>query len=289
MNVPTAGDPTARSMLRCRTRQESIGTALILPLRPHVSTLDPNCNVRSLAMSASAMAHSATGSPHAAERNAGPTTEGNPVLRSAASVGVDGPAAFGAKVRCQGEQEPSMNEITRVAIDTSKSLFTLHGTDADGRALLSSAPALDRRLAGDSDLRRRGGLVRPRRGGCLAAGGRTIVLMIDQTQATERHQVDGGGSRRRPGAAAGLAGERDPRGDRLRRTASGAGCRRRHVARGDPAGADGRSLLRQPRADRLVPEPRLGLATAAETGPAGVRRRRRNHARRVFPPQRASG
>jgi len=29
-----------------------------------------------------------------------------------------------------------MNEITRIAIDTSKSVFTLHGTDAQGRALL---------------------------------------------------------------------------------------------------------------------------------------------------------
>jgi transposase len=29
-----------------------------------------------------------------------------------------------------------MSEITRIAIDTSKSVFTLHGTDADGRAVL---------------------------------------------------------------------------------------------------------------------------------------------------------
>ena len=29
-----------------------------------------------------------------------------------------------------------MNEISRIAIDTSKSVFTLHGTDADGRAVL---------------------------------------------------------------------------------------------------------------------------------------------------------
>lgn len=29
-----------------------------------------------------------------------------------------------------------MNEITRIAIDTSKSVFTLHGTDAGGRAVL---------------------------------------------------------------------------------------------------------------------------------------------------------
>ena len=29
-----------------------------------------------------------------------------------------------------------MNEITRIAIDTSKSVFTLHGTDANGRAVL---------------------------------------------------------------------------------------------------------------------------------------------------------
>jgi transposase len=32
--------------------------------------------------------------------------------------------------------EPSMNELTRVAIDTSKSVFTLHGVDASGRAVL---------------------------------------------------------------------------------------------------------------------------------------------------------
>ena len=29
-----------------------------------------------------------------------------------------------------------MNEITRMAIDTSKFVFTLHGTDANGRAVL---------------------------------------------------------------------------------------------------------------------------------------------------------
>ena len=29
-----------------------------------------------------------------------------------------------------------MTEITRIAIDTSKSVFTLHGTDAEGRAVL---------------------------------------------------------------------------------------------------------------------------------------------------------
>jgi transposase len=32
--------------------------------------------------------------------------------------------------------EPSMTEITRIAIDTSKSVFTLHGTDDVGRAVL---------------------------------------------------------------------------------------------------------------------------------------------------------
>jgi transposase len=42
---------------------------------------------------------------------------------------------------CQGSlsklnQEPSMNEVTRVAIDTSKSVFTLHGVDREGQAVL---------------------------------------------------------------------------------------------------------------------------------------------------------
>jgi len=32
--------------------------------------------------------------------------------------------------------EPSVNEITRIAIDTSKSVFTVHGTDQAGRALV---------------------------------------------------------------------------------------------------------------------------------------------------------
>jgi transposase len=32
--------------------------------------------------------------------------------------------------------EPSMNEVTRIAIDTSKSVFTLHGTDEAGRVVL---------------------------------------------------------------------------------------------------------------------------------------------------------
>ena len=50
----------------------------------------------------------------------------------------------------------------------------------------------------------------------LAARGQTIVLIIDQTKASERHQVrDGGGAPRRPGAAAGLAGQGDRRRDRL--------------------------------------------------------------------------
>jgi hypothetical protein len=47
----------------------------------------------------------------------------------------------------------------------------------------------------------------------LAADGRTIVLMIDQTQVSARHQVIMVAAR--AGAAARLAGEANPRCDRL--------------------------------------------------------------------------
>lgn len=33
-----------------------------------------------------------------------------------------------------------MNEMTRIAIDTSESVFTVHGTDANGRAMLRRNP-----------------------------------------------------------------------------------------------------------------------------------------------------
>src|SRR3954467_7488043 len=53
----------------------------------------------------------------------------------------------------------------------------------------------------------------------LAAGGRTVVLMIDQTQAAP----GGRGGGRRPRFAAGLAGQGEGRSDRLCRAARGAG------------------------------------------------------------------
>jgi transposase len=50
---------------------------------------------------------------------------------------VDGPAASSAKVRLsKSNWEPSVTEITRIAIDTSESVFTLHGVDAAGHAVL---------------------------------------------------------------------------------------------------------------------------------------------------------
>src|SRR4051812_22981757 len=128
----------------------------------------------------------------------------------------------------------------------------------------------------------------------LAADGRTVVLMIDQTRATERHQVvmvaaRGGGralplawrGQGAPRPAVGVAGQGDRGRDRLPRAARGAGGGGPPAARWGTAGADGRPLLRDARPDRLVPRPGLGLAAAAEAGPAGVRGRRRDHARRV--------
>src|SRR4051812_5211206 len=165
----------------------------------------------------------------------------------------------------------------------------------------------------------------------LAADGRTVVLMIDQTRATERHQVVmvaarvggralplawrgkaaegavglpqqreglGGGGRPpppggrggalcgpvyagRPPPAVGVAGQGDRGRDRLPRAARGAGGGGPPAARWGTAGAHGRPILRDARPDRLVPRPGLGLAAAAEAGPAGVRSRRRDHARRV--------
>lgn len=54
-------------------------------------------------------------------------------------VGVDGPAASCAKVRLllkpDERMEPSMTEISRIAIDTSKQVFTIHVTDAAGQVV----------------------------------------------------------------------------------------------------------------------------------------------------------
>src|SRR4029077_486026 len=57
---------------------------------------------------------------------------------AALSVGVDGPRG----IWCQSSAvkitnwRPSMTEIKRIAIDTSKSVFTLHGVDVADRAVL---------------------------------------------------------------------------------------------------------------------------------------------------------
>ena len=58
-------------------------------------------------------------------------------MRFAVPLGWTAPRHLCAKVRLsKHELEPSMTEITRIAIDTSKSVFTLHGVDVAGRAVL---------------------------------------------------------------------------------------------------------------------------------------------------------
>ena len=110
----------------------------------------------------------------------------------------------------------------------------------------------------------------------LAADGRTVVLMIDQTRATERHQV--------VMVAARVGGRALPLAWRVKATEGAIGFPEqrealeavaRLAARGSAAGPDGRPLLRHARPDRLVPRTGLGLAAAAEAGPAGVRGGRR--------------
>src|SRR4051794_17505820 len=126
----------------------------------------------------------------------------------------------------------------------------------------------------------------------LSAQGQTVVLLIDQTQVNERHQavmvaVRLGGRALPLGSAPDLAGEGDPGRDRLCRAARGAPGGRSPSAPGHPAGADGGSVLRQPRPDRLVLRAGVGLAAAAQAEPTGIRARRRDHARSVLRPWRA--
>src|SRR4051794_37101910 len=140
---------------------------------------------------------------------------------------------------------------------------------AAGHALPVDQPALGQR----ADRGRRGdGAARPRGPGPAGRGG-------PQDRADDRPDPGdraapgrhGGGAGGRPGLAAGLAGQGDGRVDRLRGAARGPGGGRPPAARGGAARADGRSLLRDARPDRLVPRTGLGLAAAAEAGPAGVR------------------
>src|SRR4051794_1462298 len=112
----------------------------------------------------------------------------------------------------------------------------------------------------------------------LAADGRTVVPMIDQTRATERHRVVTVAARAGERALPlGLAGQGGWGGDRLSRAARSPGSGKPLAAQGATARADGRPVLRQPRAGRPVPCAGLGLAAAAQAGPPGIRGRRRDH------------
>src|SRR3954470_3142133 len=106
----------------------------------------------------------------------------------------------------------------------------------------------------------------------LSAQGQTVVLLIDQTQVSERHQavmvaVRLGGRALPLGSAPDLAGEGDPGRDRLCRAARGAPGGRSPSAPGHPAGADRRPLLRQPRPDRLVLRAGVGLGGGGSRKP----------------------
>src|SRR4051812_36324882 len=104
----------------------------------------------------------------------------------------------------------------------------------------------------------------------LAANGRTVVPMVDQTRDRTAPGRHGGGTGGWAGLALGSAGRGDRGGDRLSRAARGAGGCGPPSTRGGAAGADGRPLPRQPRADRPVPYAGPGLAAAARAGPLGV-------------------
>jgi hypothetical protein len=122
----------------------------------------------------------------------------------------------------------------------------------------------------------------------LSAQGQTVVLLIDQTKVSERHQV--------VMVAVRLGGRALPLTWRVKETQGAIGFAEQRAAleaaaRLLPAGAtpaeDGGSVLRQPRPDRLVQGSGLGLAAAAQAGPARVRGRRRDHAGGVLQARRA--
>src|SRR4051812_19892576 len=138
------------------------------------------------------------------------------------------------------------------------------GGRAAGHALPVDQPAAGQR-AGRG--RRGDGAARPRGPG-PAGRGWSQDRADDRPDPGDRAAPGrhGGGAGGRPGLAAGLAGQGDGRVDRLRGAARGPGGGRRPAARGSAAGADGRSLLRDARPDRLVPRTGLGLAAAAEAG-----------------------
>src|SRR5215208_1911325 len=120
----------------------------------------------------------------------------------------------------------------------------------------------------------------------LSAQGQTVVLLIDQTKVSERHQV--------VMVAVRLGGRALPLAWRVKETQGAIGFAEQRgaleaAARLLPAGATPvlGSVLRQPRPDRLVQGSGLGLAAAAQTGPARVRGRRRDHAGSVLQARRA--
>src|SRR3954462_12828410 len=111
-----------------------------------------------------------------------------------------------------------------------------------------------------------------------AASGGTVVLLLDQSRVSARHQaLVVGRTGRRASLARGLACARDPGQHRVQR-ATGADRERGGLAADRRKGrAHGRPLPRQPRPDRLVPRAGLGLAPAAQAGPARVRAGWRDH------------
>src|SRR4051794_25924449 len=117
----------------------------------------------------------------------------------------------------------------------------------------------------------------------------TLVLIIDQSQVNATHQMVMVSLR--------VGGRAVPLAWRVKETQGSVGFAEQRAALDRvaallPAGARpvlmGGSLLRLTRPDRVVPGAGLGLAVAAQAGPAGVRGRRRDHAGGMFRAGRAS-
>src|SRR5215217_184308 len=122
-----------------------------------------------------------------------------------------------------------------------------------------------------------------------SAQAHTLVLIIDQSQVNATHQMVMVSLR--------VGGRALPLAWRVKKTQGAISFAEQRealqaVARFLPAGGashvDGGSVLRLARVDRVVPGAGLGLAAAAQAGPARVRGRRRDHAGGVLRARRAS-
>src|SRR3954463_13582245 len=70
-------------------------------------------------------------------RSPGEAQGGGHFRRFLTLLGWTAPRHQSANLGChEPRKEPSMGEISRIGLDTSKAVFTLHGVDASGRGVL---------------------------------------------------------------------------------------------------------------------------------------------------------